>query len=86
MRIDKFLWSARLTKTRGAAQDVIASGHVRLDGRRIERPATAVKQGAVLTFATATGAIRAIRVEALPTRRGPPAEARACYTDLAARD
>jgi len=36
----------------------------------------------VIAFVTHDHQVRVIRVEALPTRRGPPAEARACYVDL----
>ena len=86
MRIDKFLWFARLTKTRSAAQTIIAGGSMRIGGRRIDRASALDKAGDVLTFPSATGAIRIIRVEALPARRGPAAEARACYSDLARTD
>ena len=33
MRLDKFLWFARLTKTRRLAQEIVAAGHLRIDGR-----------------------------------------------------
>jgi len=83
MRLDRFLWFARIVKTRSYAQDMAIDGHLRLDGRVIDRAAAPVKVGSVLTFATHRGDIRAIRVLALPARRGPPVEARACYEDLA---
>jgi ribosome-associated heat shock protein Hsp15 len=47
----------------------------------VDRPATPVRIGSVLTFAQA-GRVRALRVEALPARRGPTAEAQACYQEL----
>jgi ribosome-associated heat shock protein Hsp15 len=40
-----------------------------------------VRVGDVLSFAQ-RGAVRVLRVEALPTRRGPAAEARALYTEI----
>lgn len=83
MRLDRFLWFARFVKTRSAAQALAADGRVRLDGRPIDRAHAAVRPGSVLAFVLG-GRVRAIRVEALPPRRGPPAEARSCYTDLAA--
>ena len=81
MRLDKFLWFARLTKTRPLAQDVAEAGHMRIDGRVIDRAHTHVRIGNVLSFPL-NGQVRVIRIEALPERRGPAAEARACYTDL----
>jgi ribosome-associated heat shock protein Hsp15 len=83
MRLDRFLWHARLAKTRSAAQDIACEGRLRLDGRTIDRPAAPVRVGNVLTFAS-QGRVRVIRIEALPTRRGPPAEAQGCYQELTA--
>ena len=86
MRLDRFLWFARIVKTRAFAQALAEQGHLRIDGRSIDRAAAPVRVGNVLTFATHRGDIRAIRIGALPARRGPPAEARACYADLADED
>jgi ribosome-associated heat shock protein Hsp15 len=82
MRLDRFLWFARLTRTRSWAQDIAHGGHLRIDGRRIEKAAAPVRPGNVVAFVTHDRKIRVIRVEALPARRGPAAEARLCYTDL----
>ena len=81
LRLDKFLWFVRLAKTRSAAQALVSAGHLRLDGRRVERAHVAVRIGSVLSLPTHAGA-RVLRVEALPVRRGPAPEARACYTPL----
>ncbi|UYY57457.1 RNA-binding S4 domain-containing protein [Sphingomonas sp. S2-65] len=81
MRVDRFLWFARLVKTRSAAQAIAEKGTLRIDGRRVERSAAPVHVGSVLAFPL-YGAIRVVRVEQLPARRGPPAEGRACYQDL----
>lgn len=83
MRLDRFLWFARIVKTRPFAQALAGSGHLRINGRAVDRPAAPVRVGNVLTFADHRGAVRTLRIEALPARRGPPAEARACYADLA---
>jgi ribosome-associated heat shock protein Hsp15 len=80
MRIDKFLFFARLTKTRSAAQALVAAGHLRLDGKRIERDAQPVAVGQVLTLPRGNGVL-ALRILTLPIRRGPPAEAAACLED-----
>ena len=83
MRLDRFLWFVRIVKTRSFAQAMATTGHLRLNGRAIDRAAAPVRPGDILTFATHRGDIRVIRVEQLPARRGPPAEAAACYQDLA---
>ena len=36
MRIDKWLWAARFYKTRTAATDAVAAGHVRVNGVRVK--------------------------------------------------
>lgn len=82
MRLDRFLWFARLTKTRSQAQALAAGGHLRIDSRPVDRAAAPVRPGNILAWIDHHGAIRVIRVETLPTRRGPPAEARACYDAL----
>jgi ribosomal 50S subunit-recycling heat shock protein len=81
LRLDKALWQLRLTRTRGLAQALIAAGHVRVDGRRVDKPAALVRAGCVLTLPLPAG-VRVIRILDLPLRRGPPTEAAACYVDL----
>ncbi len=81
IRLDRFLWFARLAKTRSAAQTIAEKGTLRLDGRRIERSAVPVRIGSVIVFPL-FGKVHALRVEALPKRRGPPAEAAQLYTRL----
>ena len=80
LRLDKFLWFARVVKTRALAQALIEKGHIRRNGQPVDRPSAAVRVGDVLTFAQ-RGAVRVLRIEALPTRRGPAAEARTLYSE-----
>lgn len=82
IRLDKFLWFARIVKTRALAQSLAEGGRLRIHGRVVDRAHAAVRVGDVLSFAI-RGRVRLLRVEALPKRRGPPAEARSLYTDLA---
>lgn len=82
LRLDKFLWFARIVKTRSAAQQLAEQGHLRLSGRVVDRSHAPVKVGDVLSFAV-HGRVRVLRVEALPARRGPPAEARLLYSEIA---
>lgn len=81
IRIDKWLFHARFWKTRGAAAEAVAGGVVRLNGRRITKPAQAVAPGDVLTFVQG-GRVRVIRVLAPGQRRGPAEEAQGLYDDL----
>jgi len=81
LRLDKFLWFARIVKTRALAQALAEQGRLRLNGRPIAQAHAPVRLSDTLTFAQC-GAVRVLRVEALPTRRGPPAEARALYCEL----
>ncbi len=81
LRLDKFLWFARIVKTRGLAQGLAEEGRLRLGGRVVDRAHAPVRVGDVLSFAV-HGKVRVIKVEALPKRRGPPAEARALYTEV----
>lgn len=82
LRLDKWLWFARLAKTRGIAQAMCQSRHVRLDGRVVERAAATVRPGQILVLPTAS-AVRVLRVLALPARRGPFSEACRSYEDIA---
>lgn len=81
MRIDKLLWFLRLTKTRALAHDLAEAGHMRINGRRIERAHQKIGIGDVLTLPTANGS-RIVEILALPNRRGPAPEAQACYRVL----
>ena len=81
LRLDKYLWFARIVKTRSAAQTLAEEGRVRIDGRVVGRSHAPVRVGDVLSFAH-RGQVRILRIEALPVRRGPPAEARALYSEL----
>jgi len=81
LRLDKFLWFARIVKTRALAQAFAEDGRLRIHGRVVDRAHAPVRVGDVLSFAL-HGRVRVLRIEALPARRGPAAEARALYTDL----
>jgi ribosome-associated heat shock protein Hsp15 len=81
LRLDKFLWFARIVKTRSAAQALAEQGRIRIGGRVIDRAHAAVRIGDVLSFAH-RGQVRVLRVEMLPVRRGSPAAARTLYSEL----
>jgi len=85
MRIDRLLHCLRLAKTRGAAQRWIAEGHIRRNGERVTRQDQPVTVADVLTLPL-RAKVLPIEIIALPKRRGPTAEARACYRPLDAGD
>ncbi len=81
MRIDKLLWYLRLAKTRNIGQVMAETGHIRLNGRRVERAHQKIAAGDVLTIPLVQS-VRVIEVLALPDRRGPALEAQSCYRVL----
>ena len=81
MRIDRYLHCIRLVKSRTLAQAVLETGHVRIDGKRVEKPSEEVRVGSTIALPL-RGHARVLRVLSLPQRRGPAPEARACYEEL----
>ena len=81
MRLDRYLFFIRLLKSRTLAQTLIEAGHVRMDSKRVTKAAEGVKVGSVIALPL-RGQVRVLRVLALPARRGPASEARACYEEL----
>ncbi len=81
MRIDKWLWVARMCKTRGQAQKLVSGGHLRLDGAPMTKPHRQVRHGNVLTFSKGD-MIRVIKVIGMAARRGKAVEAQCLYEDL----
>lgn len=81
MRIDRYLHCIRLVKSRTLAQAVLETGHVRIDGKRVEKPSEEVRVGSTIALPL-RGHVRVLRVLSLPQRRGPAPEARACYEEL----
>jgi ribosome-associated heat shock protein Hsp15 len=81
VRVDKWLWFARLFKSRTLATALCRSGRLRINGVTVEKAHQGLKTGDVLTFPKADY-IRVIRVVALGSRRGPVPEAQSLYEDL----
>jgi ribosome-associated heat shock protein Hsp15 len=81
IRADKWLWHARFFKTRGLAAKLISSGHLRVNGDKVHKPARSVGPGDVLTFPQARR-IRVVKILGLSERRGPAPEAQALYQDM----
>jgi ribosome-associated heat shock protein Hsp15 len=80
-RLDKWLWFARVVKTRSLAARLVTEGRVRINARRIETPAQAIVPGDVLTIALEQK-VRVLKVIGPGTRRGAYPEARLLFEDL----
>jgi ribosome-associated heat shock protein Hsp15 len=81
MRIDRLLYALRFAKSRTLAQRWITEGHMRRNGERVTRQDLSVAVGDVLTLPLRREVL-VIELLALPSRRGPASEARACYRPL----
>jgi ribosome-associated heat shock protein Hsp15 len=80
-RIDRWLWYARIVRTRGAAAALTVAGHVRVNGVRVVAPGRDVKCGDVVTVAL-DGGVRVLKVCGLASRRGNAAAALQLYEEL----
>jgi ribosome-associated heat shock protein Hsp15 len=82
-RLDKWLWFARIVKSRTLAAHLVQDGKVRLNRTKVAKPAQVVRPDDVLTIVI-RGNIQVLKVRAPGVRRGPPAEARELYEVLSA--
>lgn len=82
-RLDKWLWFARMAKSRTLAAQLVQDGKVRLNRAKVAKPAQTIKPDDVLTIIV-RGNIQVLKVLAPGLRRGPPTEARQLYEVLSA--
>jgi ribosome-associated heat shock protein Hsp15 len=82
LRIDVWLWRTRFYKTRSLATAIVSKGRIRVttqgETRRIARPSALVRRGDVLTLLRNSRIVQ-VRIQDLPERRGPAAEAQQQY-------
>ena len=81
-RIDRWLFAARLFKSRSLAAQAVAGGRVHLNGERV-RAAHEVRRGDRLSLMRGAVEFECL-VHAIPARRGPAAEAAGCYEETPA--
>jgi ribosome-associated heat shock protein Hsp15 len=79
-RIDRWLWHARVVRTRTTAAKLAAAGHVRVNGARIRAASREVKCGDVVTVAL--DRVRVLQICALAPRRGDAQAAQGLYQEL----
>lgn len=80
-RLDKWLFFARMIKSRSLAQKAIEAGHVAVNGTRVTQSSAQVKVGDTLELSLERRDL-VLRVLLPGTRRGPYEEARLLYDDL----
>ena len=80
-RIDKWLWHARVVRTRSAAAALVGGGLVRLNSERVEQPSRPVRPGDVVTIALDRN-VRILKVTGYAERRGSADIARGLFEDL----
>ncbi|MFM9847615.1 MAG: RNA-binding S4 domain-containing protein [Hyphomicrobiaceae bacterium] len=81
VRLDKWLWFARVVKTRTLAAALVEDGKVRINRVKITKPSQSVRVGDVLTV-TVGPRVRLLKVLAFAERRGPPSAAQVLFDDL----
>ncbi|MDG4866114.1 RNA-binding S4 domain-containing protein, partial [Streptomyces sp. T-3] len=79
VRVDAWIWSVRLTKTRSAAATACRGGHVRVNGDRV-KPAFAVKAGDEVRLRQ-DGRDRVVVVKRIIRKRVGAPVAIECYVD-----
>jgi ribosome-associated heat shock protein Hsp15 len=82
VRIDKWLWAARFYKTRSAATEAVAGGHVHVGGARV-KPSRDLRVGETVEVTHGTRR-REVVVTGLAERRGPASVAATLYTETPA--
>jgi ribosome-associated heat shock protein Hsp15 len=78
-RVDKWLWAARLFKTRSAATHAVLGGRVHVNGARV-KPSKEVRVGDTVEV-TIRSVKRTVEVAGIADERGPAAAAAALYVE-----
>lgn len=80
-RLDRWIWHARVVRSRADAAELIRAGHVRLDGARVTAPGQSVRSGQVLTIAL-DSRVRVLRVLSFSERRGDATSTIALFDEI----
>lgn len=83
-RLDKWLWFARVAKSRTLSAALVTGGKVRVNRAKVDKPAHVLKPGDVVTVSVGPK-VRVLRMVAAGTRRGPAAEAQGLFEELTPR-
>jgi ribosome-associated heat shock protein Hsp15 len=80
-RIDRWLWHARVVRTRTAAASLASAGHVRVNGAKIAAPGREIRCGDVITVALDRH-VRVLKVCGFAERRRDASAARALFEEI----
>jgi ribosome-associated heat shock protein Hsp15 len=80
-RLDKWLWCARFMRARTDCAALVGQGSIRINRQATDKAHAKLRLGDVLTVPV-RGQVHVVRVLALSSRRGPPAEAAGLYEEL----
>ena len=80
-RIDRWLWHARVVRTRSAAASLVDGGLVRVNSERVTQPSRPVRPSDVITVAL-DRSVRILKVTGYAERRGSATDARGLFEDL----
>lgn len=80
-RLDKWLWFARVAKTRTLSAALVTQGKVRVNADKVDKPAHKVRVGDAITILMRQR-VRILRVAGFGLRRGSADVAAALFEDL----
>lgn len=80
IRIDKWLFHARIIKSRSLAAKFVSGGDVLVNDQKVTQPSRSVKPGDILTV-TRDRHVGIFEIRSCGTRRGPAPEAQLLYDD-----
>jgi ribosome-associated heat shock protein Hsp15 len=80
VRLDRWLWAARVVKTRALAAEAVKGGRVHVNGRAA-KPSKEVRPGDRLEVTLGQGVRLALVVRGTAQRRGPASEAALLYEE-----
>lgn len=80
-RLDRWLWHARVVKTRELAKALVEGGHVRVDRERETKAGAPVRRGQTLTV-TLPSRVLVLKVVDFVEHRGSATVAATLYEDL----
>lgn len=80
-RVDKWLWHARVVKSRTLAATLVTEGKVRLNGCKVDKPSTTVRVGDVVTTLLRQQ-VRILKVSGFAAKRGSAVIAATLFDDL----
>ncbi len=80
-RLDRWLWFARVAKTRTLSAGLVCNGRVRVNRERVTKPAHTIRVGDVVTVSVTRG-VRVLKVASIGQRRGPACEAAELFEEI----